>query len=833
MMAEGPFSPRSLSARPAYPPAPFTSPPEARTAPVARGLGLEPTTGSQTEWPTASASSISLSSDGTVDEDRSSVTSRRTSRSSVAAEYVPIPRGSPTSTVPAPEPSLQQQQQQPAGAKGPSSANLRAPTRLRAALSRRDLAEKPLPPEPTEMAPAPLAVAGRPVPLASGRPSRPRAVSRSASLQTVPSAPLKSPVTPGSAPSLKSKYSSSDLDSIDQAFRRSSPKHEPPPSAALREAEQALEAHLSTINEADPFRWDHLPGMTTPLQISRGPMEMTPSRPPPAPPATAKGRVEAGRLTPKKKMNAPAPVALAGQMTSPRKVESPKDRGPRWAGRGLRLRAHDKPARPPLAVVESGMRPEESSARTVPASVHNDPAVVPGSVEPDLGVTDPDGLSIMTMVEALNGCSTSDRSVYLTSPYASSTALPLSPISASPVLPMNISEDERVLDGPSKAEAYEEKPSERGSDEDERPKEDEEPSAEKRRRPPPTESVLRAPLVRFSKREDRSVDEQVHDGVGDRSVQRRGRRTSVVNSIVSLAVSEIPDWYLEMPSSIDYAQGRQATAAATMEHNITARSAEAIILNVLENLDDLQDLFSTAVVSRGFYRTFKKHEQALTKATLKKMSAAAWELREIAAPPTQDASAVDVAQPATMVYTPAMYLRDHKRDMYTLVALKSLILERCRSFLRPITISALAGEDNERSLALDDAFWRVWTFCKIFGDGQHSSNDRERQMSWLRGGHPRGTVMAVGAKDASSRSTESFGRGNGGGLTSEQLYDMLEVWTCLGVLVRGFHGKTKLARDFGIYDHVNVAEGDVGQEESLLGEFHCVGRRRQNQEHVC
>jgi hypothetical protein len=64
-----------------------------------------------------------------------------------------------------------------------------------------------------------------------------------------------------------------------------------------------------------------------------------------------------------------------------------------------------------------------------------------------------------------------------------------------------------------------------------------------------------------------------------------------------------------------------------------------------------------------------------------------------------------------------------------------------------------------------------------------------------------------------------FGRGNGQGLSHRQIYDMTEIWTCLGTLLQPLHGKVAEARQFGVYDDLDVAEGDTAREETLLGEL--------------
>ncbi|KAI9682511.1 MAG: hypothetical protein M1829_000303 [Trizodia sp. TS-e1964] len=316
--------------------------------------------------------------------------------------------------------------------------------------------------------------------------------------------------------------------------------------------------------------------------------------------------------------------------------------------------------------------------------------------------------------------------------------------------------------------------------------------------------------------------------VAEVKAERRGRFSGDnIPSMVSFAASEVPEWYINMPSSALYED--DAWAKEEAERKISAEAAEMVLLKILESLDNLQDLFSTAVVSRGFYRTYKRNELPLMKKALKSMSPAAWELREMT-PPFLDGNELDCDRPVPE-YTPSTYLRFYTRDLYTMVALKSLILVRCQSFLRAETISALAGADDKRSYQLDNAFWRVWTFCKIFGSSKGREDDIVGQMDWLRGGvlanqaecssSIANTDASLGINSVLLNPPEHFAGGNHGGLSSGELWDMMEIWTCLGVLIRGFQGKPELARDHGVFRGQDVEEGNLDKEHIVLEEWAC------------
>ncbi|KAM5475161.1 hypothetical protein MauCBS54593_001635 [Microsporum audouinii] len=273
---------------------------------------------------------------------------------------------------------------------------------------------------------------------------------------------------------------------------------------------------------------------------------------------------------------------------------------------------------------------------------------------------------------------------------------------------------------------------------------------------------------------------------------------------------------------------REENNAAKTNKSAPKPLADNIILQILKNVSYFDDLFNLAISSRSFYQVFKQHELALLRNTLSLMSLPAWELREMSPPWDDDGVSrlgVSVKDEPIPEYTPRLYLQHYSRDLYAMVALKSMILVHCESFLRVETSRALAGLDEQRSAEMDDAFWRVWTFCSLFGCGKGREGDIEAQVDWLRGG-----ILAESDTKPSASifspmplisnllldPPQGFAKGNNGGLTSEQLCDMSEIWTCLVNLLSVFHGKCKEARKYGVFDNKDVTPMDVAQEEALL-----------------
>ncbi|KAL1641068.1 hypothetical protein SLS58_006340 [Diplodia intermedia] len=270
---------------------------------------------------------------------------------------------------------------------------------------------------------------------------------------------------------------------------------------------------------------------------------------------------------------------------------------------------------------------------------------------------------------------------------------------------------------------------------------------------------------------------------------------------------------------------------------IAPDAAEVVILSIYERVHCLDDLFSLARVNRGFYRVFKRHELRLMRSALQNECAPAWEHRESSPPyPYEGAERQQYLQVPNLdsalpepEHTATTYFRHHMRDTHIITALKSLVLTRCQSFLRPETVMALASRDAARAARIDRAFWRIWTFCTIFGYGKGREDDIVGQMDWLRGGplvHQtsiRATIMTSDSFDASGallNAPEHFAKGNGPkGLSAEELYDMTEIWTCMGVLVSALEGRTEQAREFGVYEVTDVRGGDIDGEEKMLQEW--------------
>lgn len=252
---------------------------------------------------------------------------------------------------------------------------------------------------------------------------------------------------------------------------------------------------------------------------------------------------------------------------------------------------------------------------------------------------------------------------------------------------------------------------------------------------------------------------------------------------------------------------------------------ESLTVAIMERIESLDDLFNFVLVNKRIYMIFKARELYMIKSALFKMSPPAWELREMSPPWETEWTPLQVPDSRVPEYTPTTYLDRYASDIYTLARLKSMILVRCSPFLRRDTIRGLSGVDPIRLEEVDDAFWRIWTFCRIFGSGKGRENDLEGQVDWLKGGAKARNYMGAtstmtepfGMNDVLFEPPEGFACGNCGGLSQKQMYDMTEIWTCLAVLLQPMHGNCAAARAVGIFDCMGIAQGDRTREESTLG----------------
>lgn len=312
----------------------------------------------------------------------------------------------------------------------------------------------------------------------------------------------------------------------------------------------------------------------------------------------------------------------------------------------------------------------------------------------------------------------------------------------------------------------------------------------------------------------------------------RSARSAKARSITSAAASEIPELYAGLPSPRTTLASRRPSVTWEDEEipemppmpeimtteeleemdAISADTAEQVLYQILRNLMDPRDLFNASLVSRGFQRTFIRHDTKLLRNSLWYTSPPAWEYLEMHMPISPESGQLE--------YPPEIYRQQWVHSMRNLTKLKAMILHHCGRSLSPLTALMLETKEHKHSSPVDDAIWRIWTFCKIFGEDENRREDLELQRQWIKGN----SIVEAQARSSESRTIEAqqypaFGFGNDEGLSPEELMRMGEIWLCLRVLVRGYRGQRREARDFGIFEGSSVPAGDAVMENAILGTF--------------
>lgn len=223
---------------------------------------------------------------------------------------------------------------------------------------------------------------------------------------------------------------------------------------------------------------------------------------------------------------------------------------------------------------------------------------------------------------------------------------------------------------------------------------------------------------------------------------------------------------------------------------ISAATAENVIHRIMSNLDNLDDLVSAALVSKGFLRTFQRNESKLVSHIIFKSSRPSWELRRSI-----------LAQQGTDNFT----VKDFRDDFKTLALWREYALKqhhRNAALFKPATLDGLLGYNDQRRTDVDNAFQRIWTFCVLFGKSTNQASPTQVQIDWLNGSRAANN-QKLGA---------GFGIGNHKGLDTSELEDISEIWHSLQSLIGGFHGREQEARRYGVFDNWQVGHNTSEQE---------------------
>lgn len=256
-------------------------------------------------------------------------------------------------------------------------------------------------------------------------------------------------------------------------------------------------------------------------------------------------------------------------------------------------------------------------------------------------------------------------------------------------------------------------------------------------------------------------------------------------------------------------------------------AAETALLKIMGALSSLDDVMNVSSINKGMRRVYKENELSILSAVLKNQSPAAWELLEWTARTDWSTTVCD-ADRQLGSNTAGSYRCMALTDREVMRRLKPMLAERCSSFLRPEMASALKSEDNDRASRFEEALYRIWCFCVIFGSGKQREQDLVGQIDWLKGGELanqsgfNATIAMNLDYDMTSvlvSPPEHFGYCNRGRLSADELYDLTEAWNCLTALLQDYVGKTEQARAHGVFQHSDIQVGDIETEVSTLEEW--------------
>lgn len=265
------------------------------------------------------------------------------------------------------------------------------------------------------------------------------------------------------------------------------------------------------------------------------------------------------------------------------------------------------------------------------------------------------------------------------------------------------------------------------------------------------------------------------------------------------------------------------SVSSVKKSSASAFEQEVVCLQIMAASLSFEDLNSLSMVSKTARRFYEENKLHLLKSVLFNVSPPAWELRELSPFPFGHFMPAEFLEDTEI--TPSTYMSCISHDRAIVQELKDVIATKCQSFLRPETISSLMTEGCTRS---EDAIYRIWSFCKIFGCDRGRDNDLKGQTDWLKGGilaHQKGCAATLSFSPEFEmdgillNAPDHFAAGNGSGLSAEQLYDMSEIWECLYALMQPYEGETSKAQSTGVFRHTGGNFMDPMVQASVVEEW--------------
>jgi hypothetical protein len=266
-----------------------------------------------------------------------------------------------------------------------------------------------------------------------------------------------------------------------------------------------------------------------------------------------------------------------------------------------------------------------------------------------------------------------------------------------------------------------------------------------------------------------------------------------------------------------------SAASAKRKPSALAFAQEGVCSRILSYSASFEDLKSLSMANKTTKKCFEGNKLQLLKSVLFNVSPPAWELRELSPFPFGNFMPTDFLEDTEI--TPSAYVSCVIHDRAVVRELTTIIANKCQSLVRPETISGLMTGNCTR---FEDAIYRIWSFCKMFGCDRGRENDLKGQIDWLKGG-----ILAHQKECAATmtfspefemdgillNAPQHFAGGNGSGLSAEQLYDMLEIWRCLFALMQPYQGDTAKAHSCGIFRPIGEHVGNPAVQSRIIEEW--------------
>ncbi|KAJ6125945.1 hypothetical protein N7471_010438 [Penicillium samsonianum] len=238
------------------------------------------------------------------------------------------------------------------------------------------------------------------------------------------------------------------------------------------------------------------------------------------------------------------------------------------------------------------------------------------------------------------------------------------------------------------------------------------------------------------------------------------------------------------------------------KRRIYARPTSALEASASANLEsspDVGSLLELVALNPDLQENFNLNGLPLIQQALKRSRPEQWELREMSIncgmPQTKEHYASLGALPdecTNINWDVESYLRHYAEEMAVCAHLTGLIRERCTGStqVEQEVLETLWKLTGPRWTSVHRAFWRIWTFCRIFGCAKGREEDIQGQQRWLSGFI--GAKLLVGAtfspsdgnSELLSLPPDTFGYGNALGLSKTDVQDMVAIWTFLEDLLR-------------------------------------------------